>query len=178
MSLRHICFVFLILLFSCSNDSTPTPLVATLIFTANGITYNWKQVDNTNSDDFLAIFIYKVGNDFYALHTGTEASTFPIHPKDMSFFIESTNLSINTPYTYTTTDNSVYGSTLVVTTTLGYDPSTIYRASELGDFVTISFTKIHDNKADGNFNGRLTRESDLAKITVTNGTFLNVDIQN
>lgn len=83
---------------------------------------------------------------------------------------------MNTPFAYTTTASSAYKSIVVVSTVLSYDPFTIYLAYAIGDFATVTFTSVHDQKADGNFKARRTRVSNLAKIDITNGTFVNVDL--
>jgi hypothetical protein len=55
------------------------------------------------------------------------------------------------------------------------DPSVDYRAY-LGDQVTITITKIQDNRASGTFSAILTRGSDSSKANITEGRFVNIKI--
>lgn len=159
---------------SCSKN--PTPLVAAVTFTANGISYNWKEERNTSASNYVSMQFFKQTSGLYYLSTTTTASNNLIAAKDISLFFQASGIAVNTPFNYTTTASSAYISSVVVTTALSYDPTTVYLASSVGDFATITFTSIHDQKADGNFTARLTRVSDLAKIDITNGTFVNVDL--
>ncbi len=47
----------------------------------------------------------------------------------------------------------------------------------MGDFATITFTRVDGKRADGTFSAKLTRASDSAKVNITDGIFKNVEIK-
>jgi hypothetical protein len=94
---------------------------------------------------------------------------------------ETSTLATNTGFTYalTSTFTPVFAPHEIIATnrTSSYHPPTIFKATEIGDFATITFTRINDKRADGTFAAKLTRLSDSAKINITNGIFKNVEVK-
>jgi len=172
MKIHPIFLIFLVVLFSCSKDDDNSPPVASISFSLNGTQYNWKQVDDQRSEDFLQFSIIKsYGGDHYTLHVSQPGPYSYADPKYISFRFPATTLTVNTTYTVTH-DNIIYEEPAIYF----YASSNVYESTAADDFGTITITKIQNDIVDGTFTARLTRRSNNAKIQVTGGQFKNVEI--
>jgi hypothetical protein len=116
-----------------------------------------------------------ISTNQFTVSSAGNASLVPFI-KEISLTLAATSLTINTPFTYTNTnDSSSFRPSIVVSASTTPDPFTTYLA-DIGDYSTVTITGIHDKRADGNFSARFTRASDLTKIDITNGTFKNVEV--
>jgi len=177
MPLRLVCFTLVVFLFSCSKNPTE-PLVASVSFTANGASYSWNE-DHSQSANYLTMDIYMATPGTYHLNITNQFTGNLIAQRSVDLTFLTAALTTNTPFTYTVAVavNPLYPPhQVVVATTTANDLSVVYNGYDVGDFATLTITSIHDQMADGNFTARLTRLSDLAKITITNGSFQNVKI--
>jgi hypothetical protein len=167
-------------LFSCSKEykyasdpppaSNPPP-VGSLSFSINGATFNWKEERDTASSHYLNMAIYPDWSG-YTLN----ASPLNQIQHVLNLPIQTTTLGVNTPFIFINNSNTPNLAVSVVTDTTRYiDPSVNYKAYP-GDRVTITITKIQDNRANGTFSADLTRASDSSKVVITAGLFENIRI--
>jgi hypothetical protein len=162
---------------ACSKNNGPAvaPL-ASVSFLANGSLYSWSQAPDPN---YMAISIYTSTPGTYHFSASNLLSSNLVPAREVYLTFQSASLSVNAPYTFanTTTGNSYPPHSIAVANTTTVDLAHIYGASEPGDFATVTVTSLHDGMADGTFNATLTRMSDQAKISISNGTFKNVEVR-
>lgn len=177
-----VCFWLVWALFSCSKESTeyepidisnPQP-VGSFSFSVNGTTYTWKEERDTASATYLNMGIYPDWSG-YTLHAGTN-----LHPNSpyrlINLPIPTQTLSVHTPFTFIISGNTPNLAVAISTAaTKFYDPSVDYRAYP-GDQVTVTLTRLKDNRANGTFSAKLTRSSDASKVSITAGSFENIRV--
>lgn len=173
MTTRNFLFILLISLFSCSEDDTSPPPVASVSFSVDGTNYNWKQVDDQSSNDYLQFsIIQSFGGGQYTFYADQSGSPFyyPVG-KMIKFSIPINSLTVNTTYTVTHENTATDRDAITIVTS-----SHIYESTGEGDFGSMTITNLQNNKADGIFTARLTRRVDNATVQVTGGQFKNVEI--
>jgi hypothetical protein len=180
MLLRIICLAFIASFISCSKDSQQSTPTGTVSFIINGALYSWNEQNDDSREDYLTMAIYSAGTGAYRFSATNEYSVH-LHPLRMVYLTMMTNsLVTNSPFTYSNTtqvDPSYPPHQISVSNISIYDPVHYYSAYGIGDFATVTITKIHDNRADGTFSARMTRLSDSTSINITDGVFKNVEIQ-
>ena len=183
---RFISLGLILFLLSCTKKDSPPPPVAYVSFSVNGSSYTWTEVKNTSAGDKIVIGIYKHTEGHpqkgkYYFHASSAFASLSPPEKRVFLSTETSTLTTNTPFTYalTSTFTPVFAPHEVIATNLtsSYHPLTIFKATEIGDFATITFTRINDKRADGTFGAKLTRLSDSAKINITDGIFKNVEVK-
>jgi hypothetical protein len=161
-----VAFVFLGCSKNTHQDPVPDPPTQ-FQFTANGTTYTW----NGNKEK-LGLYGSIIGCNGSSCLLSAEPENGGFYQL-IAFNIHTQSLS-ETSYTYTTT----------VATTLGFSndlcglPQTnnvMYGDFDIGDFATITISKLHDNYADGTFLATFSASDGSAKLNIT-GVFKNVPI--
>ncbi len=179
MANRISCLIVILALFSCTKkDNEPDfknsvpPLLGSLSFSIDGIIHDWKENKNTASSDYLEMAIYPDWGG-YTLNAGTNLS--PDHPNRL-VNLPIQMIAVDTSFTYIHR-NEIPNLAIAISTatTPHYNPRVDYRAHQ-GDEVTVTITRIEDNKAHGTFSAKLTRGSDSSKVDITNGSFKNIRI--
>ncbi len=183
--LSFISLGLILFLLSCTKKDSSPPPVAYVSFSVNGSSYSWREQKKSPADDYMVIGIYKFAagpqkGKYFFDATSAYASLAP-PGKRVFLSTETSTLATNTGFTYalTSTFTPVFAPHEIIATnrTSSYHPPTIFKATEIGDFATITFTRINDKRADGTFAAKLTRLSDSAKINITNGIFKNVEVK-
>ncbi len=182
--LSFISLSLILFLLSCTKKDSPPPPVAYVSFSVNGSSYNWVEKKTSSADDDMVIGIFKSRGGHnkgkYYFHANSAYASFSPPGKKVFLSTETSNLATNTPFTYALTSTFTSGlaphEVIATNVNIAYYPPTIFKATEIGDFATITFTRIEDNRADGTFAAKLTRLSDSAKIDITNGIFKNVEV--
>ncbi len=115
----------------------------------------------------------------YYFHASSAFGSLSPPGKKVYLETETSTLATNTPFTYALTFTSGLAPHEVIATNvnIAYYTQTIFKATEIGDFATITFTRIEGKRADGTFSAKLTRLSDSAKINITDGIFKNVEVK-
>ncbi len=186
--LSFISLGLILFLLSCTKKDFSPPPVAYVSFSVNGSSYNWVEQKTSSAGDNMAIGIYKFmagpQKGKYYFHASSAFGSLSPPGKKVFLSTETSTLTPNTSFTYalTSTFTSTFTSGLapheVIATNvnIAYYTQTIFKATEIGDFATITFTRIEGKRADGTFSAKLTRLSDSAKIDITNGIFKNVEV--
>jgi hypothetical protein len=161
----------IILIPGCSKEpSVKEPIKGTFSFTANGEMYDWSFKRWEDSYDVSFPHISKDHyNPEYDLIGQVNAGG--IGSIGLGIQIMTDTLKEDT-YTLTTTVSTDphHGCVLVTN-------GTSYSGSQIGDFGTVTISKIHDGNADGTFVALLTsNDPSLSKLNITNGEFKNLKI--
>jgi hypothetical protein len=169
-----------VILSSCTKTaSTSGTDTATLTFTANGTTYNWTENRTMGDSTFMFMTIYKVTPTNYGFGATNTGNPPNIPIRYVGYILPTISLAVNTPYTTTTTATAGNGAMEIAVSVAGgitVDPKYSYSSTTIGDFATMTFTNLHDGKADGTFTAKLTRKSDNAVINITAGQFKNITV--
>ena len=176
MTLRIVAIALTVSICSCSKKLT-APLVGSVNFSVNGSSYNW--TEQATGANYLTMDIYSSAAGAFHLNISNKFSGNLLPSRIVFITFHTATLTINTPFTYTNpapVDPLFPPHQVAVATFAGNDLIHLYNASGTGDFATLTITALHDNMADGTFNAKLSRASDLSAVTVTNGTFKNVEI--
>jgi len=177
MLLRITSFAIIVFLFSCSKKPVAQP-VGHVGFTANGTSYSWSEEFKSTADNYLTMYIGGAPGSYYLNASNDFSATLHPYRKVFLTFVAA-SLTTNTPFTYTNTttpDPYLIPHEISVSNITIYDPVSLYEASKIGDFATVTITSVHDNRVDGIFTAQLHRASDSSVVNITNGTFTNVEI--
>jgi hypothetical protein len=161
---------FVFLRCSKSTHQDPVPDLSTQFqFTANGTIYHW----NGNKEE-LKSYGSIIGCNGASCSLTAEPENGGLYQL-IAFNIHTQSLS-ETSYNYT--------PAVATTWNLGNDicglpapnNNVMYSDFEMGDFATITISKLHDGYADGTFLAAFSASDRSAKLNITDGTFKNVKI--
>jgi len=165
-------FVF----WGCSKNTDPDPVPVPVLptefrFTANGTIYYW----NGNKEElkYYGSIIGCNGSSCSLTAEPENGGTYQL----IAFNIHTQSLS-ETSYTYTP---AVATTSNLANDFCGLPPpnnNVVYGDFEMGDFSTITISKLHDGYADGIFPATFSASGGSPKLNITDEVFKNVKIVN
>jgi hypothetical protein len=160
---------------SCSKNAErdPTPMVE---FTIEGTSFQWKEQLNANDPNYRRMTIYSNGMGQHLFFASTESSVFMNKPnQEIMITINTDSLEVNKTYTVRYEDGQAFS--IIAGSAPGSNPAMTFLPYQEGDQCTITFTRIADGRAEGQFAARLTRWSDRTQVDVRDGMFRNIPIE-